>query len=71
MSEFFNFANPALLNAPTNQPWTQFLPQQPTNLPCSAPLALHPASSLNSGGSGGCYRIQTVDQEIGKAPAAV
>jgi phospholipase C len=34
MSEFFDFSTPALLQAPTGQAWTQFLPSQPTNAVC-------------------------------------
>jgi hypothetical protein len=34
MSEFFDFSNPALLNAPNGQPWTQVLAGQPTNGVC-------------------------------------
>ena len=34
MGEFFNFTNPAMLNAPNGQPWTQVLAAQPTNGVC-------------------------------------
>jgi phospholipase C len=34
MSEFFDFSNPAMLNAPNGQPWPQVLATQPTNGLC-------------------------------------
>lgn len=34
MTEFFDFSTPALLQAPTGLPWTQFLPAQPTSGLC-------------------------------------
>jgi phospholipase C len=42
MSEFFDFSTPALLNAPDGSPWSSFLPQQPTNLPCDPSLGKAP-----------------------------
>jgi phospholipase C len=42
MSEFFDFSSPALLNAPDGSPWSTFLPQQPTNMPCDASLGKAP-----------------------------
>jgi hypothetical protein len=38
MTEFFDFTNAALLNAPGGTPWTGFLPQQPTNGTCNQQL---------------------------------
>ncbi len=42
MSEFFDFTTPALLNAPDGSAWSTFLPQQPTNLPCTPSLGKAP-----------------------------
>ena len=42
MSEFFDFTTPALLNAPDGSAWSAFLPQQPTNLPCTPSLGKAP-----------------------------
>jgi phospholipase C len=36
MSEFFNFSNPALLNAPNGMPWTQVLNPQTTTGTCDS-----------------------------------
>ena len=34
LNEFFDFSNPAMLNAPNGQPWPQVLATQPTNGTC-------------------------------------